>query len=78
MNPLLKEIQVTAGRIVKITHPVTQEVLKVFKEGEAIVEAEWNLVDGFLEANLAGAVKVIYHTPVVTAETLSPPVAIPV
>jgi|GEM_PF-5104745 hypothetical protein len=67
MNPLLKEIRVLEGQVVRIVHPVTGAIIKEFQAGEAIVEKDWNLAEGWLEANLGNSVKAVPLTPVVQA-----------
>ena len=65
---VLNDIEVAAGYVVKLTHPVTAEVLKVFRGGEKIIEKDWNLVEGWFEQNAPQAVKVTKVVPNVTVE----------
>ena len=65
---VLNEVEVALGYVVKLTNPVTAEVLKVFKGGEKIIEKDWNLVEGWFEQNAPQAVKVTKVSPNVKVE----------
>ncbi len=60
---MFKKIQVAPGQVIRLTHPETGELLKLFQAGEAIVEKDWNLVEGFLESHVPAAIVVTNIVP---------------
>ena len=77
MNPLLKELHVLEGQVVRIVHPVTGAIIKEFQAGEVIVEKDWNIVEGWLEANLGNSIQAVPLTPGVQAAAVPAPAAAP-
>ena len=73
---LLKTIEVLPDHFIRLVHPLTQEVVKIFEGGEKIVEKEFGLTEGTIEANHAADIKVSTLVPTVQSGTVTPGVPV--